>query len=47
MRSKIFQKILDETPKDVEVFVRLYGDLIVRINQLLREKNINQKELAA
>ncbi len=46
MRSKIFQEILDETPEDVEIFVRLYADLVVRINQLLREKNISKKELA-
>lgn len=46
MRSKIFQKILDETPKDVDLFVHWYTDLLVRINQLLREKKINQKELA-
>lgn len=46
MRSKIFQQILDETPEDVEIFVRLYADLVVRINQLLREKKISQKELA-
>jgi len=46
MRSKIFQEILDETPEDVELFVRLYADLVVRINQLLRENNISKKELA-
>lgn len=46
MRSKIFQEILDETPEDVEIFVRLYADLVVRINQLLRENNISKKELA-
>lgn len=46
MRSKIFQEILDETPEDVEIFVRLYADLVVRINQLLREKGISKKELA-
>lgn len=46
MRSKIFQEILDETPKDVEIFVRLYADLAVRIHQLLRENNISKKELA-
>lgn len=46
MRSKIFQEILNETPEDVEIFVRLYADLVVRINQLLREKNISKKELA-
>jgi len=46
MRSKIFQEILDETPEDVEIFVRLYADLVVRINQLLRENKISKKELA-
>ena len=34
MRSKIAQRILDETPKDVEIFVRLYSDITVRINQI-------------
>jgi transcriptional regulator with XRE-family HTH domain len=46
MRSKIFQEILDETPKDVEIFVRLYADLVLRINQILREKGYTQKSLA-
>ncbi|HAN37320.1 MAG TPA: hypothetical protein DCQ29_00335 [Chitinophagaceae bacterium] len=47
MRSKIFQEILDETPAEVEIFVRLYADLLVRIQQLLKDNKINQKELAA
>jgi transcriptional regulator with XRE-family HTH domain len=46
MRSKIFQRILDNTPKEVDIFVDWYGDLVVRINQLLREQNISKKELA-
>jgi transcriptional regulator with XRE-family HTH domain len=46
MRSKVFQRILDNTPKDVDIFVDWYADLVVRINQLLRDKNITQKELA-
>jgi transcriptional regulator with XRE-family HTH domain len=46
MRSKVFQRILDNTPKDVDIFVDWYADLVVRINQLLREKNISKKELA-
>jgi transcriptional regulator with XRE-family HTH domain len=33
-------------PKDVEIFVDLHADLVVYINQLLREKNLSQKELA-
>ena len=46
MRSKIAQRILDETPKDVEIFVRLYSDITVRINQILKQKNMTQKDLA-
>lgn len=46
MRSKVFQRILDNTPKDVDIFVDWYADLVVRINQLLRENNISKKELA-
>lgn len=46
MKSKIFQEILDNTPKDVEIFVDWYADLVVRVNQILREKGISKKELA-
>jgi transcriptional regulator with XRE-family HTH domain len=46
MRSKTVDRLLKSTPKDVEIFVDWYADLVVRINQLLRENNINKKELA-
>lgn len=46
MRSKILQEILDETPKDVEIFVQMYGDIVVRVNELMKEKGYSQKELA-
>jgi transcriptional regulator with XRE-family HTH domain len=46
MRSKTVDRLLKSTPKDVEIFVDLYADLVVRINQLLREKGITKKELA-
>ena len=46
MRSKTLQRILDNTPKEVEIFTKLYGDLVVRINQLIKEKGYTQKELA-
>jgi transcriptional regulator with XRE-family HTH domain len=46
MRSKTVDRLLKNTPKDVEIFVDLYADLVVRINQLLRENDINKKELA-
>jgi transcriptional regulator with XRE-family HTH domain len=46
MRSKVLQEIIDNTPKDVHVFVRLYGDIVMRIHELLQEKGLNQKGLA-
>jgi transcriptional regulator with XRE-family HTH domain len=46
MRSKVAKRILDKTPKEVEIFARMYGDLVVRINRLLKEKGYTQKDLA-
>ena len=46
MRSKIAQRILDKTPKEVEVYVRLYANIVARIHELLKEKGITQKSLA-
>jgi len=46
MRSEILQKIIDTTPKDVEIFIDKYTDLVVRINQVLRQKGYTQKQLA-
>lgn len=46
MRSKTVDRLLKSTPKDIEIFVDWYADLVVRINQLLRENNFTQKELA-
>jgi transcriptional regulator with XRE-family HTH domain len=46
MRSKTLDRLLKSTPKDVDIFVDWYADLVVRINQLLREKGISKKELA-
>jgi transcriptional regulator with XRE-family HTH domain len=46
MRSQTVDRLLKNTPKDVEIFVDWYADLVVRINQLLRENKITKKELA-
>lgn len=46
MRSKTVDRLLKSTPKDVEIFMDWYADLVVRINQLLKEQDINKKELA-
>ncbi len=46
MRNKLLQQILDETPKETKIFVEKYGDLVVRINEILKEKSLNQKGFA-
>lgn len=46
MRSKVFQRILDKTPEDVIIFTRMYGDLVIRINSLIKQKGYTQKQLA-
>ena len=46
MRSKIAERILAKTPEDVKIFAKLYGDLVVRINSILKEKEYTQKHLA-
>ncbi|MES2060454.1 MULTISPECIES: helix-turn-helix transcriptional regulator [unclassified Mucilaginibacter] len=47
MRSKVAQRIQDETPQEVRIFVRQYTDIVVRINELMQEKGYSQKDLAA
>jgi len=46
MRSEIADKALAKTPQDVIIFARLYGDLVVRIDSILKEKGLTQKALA-
>lgn len=46
MRSKVAQRILSETPEETKIFARLYADIVVRINQLLKENKLSQKDLA-
>ena len=46
MRSKVLQEILDDTPKEVEIFVEMYGDIVVRVQELMEEKGFLQKDLA-
>lgn len=46
MRSKTVDRLLKSTPPDIEIFVDWYADLVVRINQLLHEKNMSKKDLA-
>lgn len=46
MKSKLFRQILEETPLETKIFVDKYSDLILRINQILKNKGLSQKELA-
>ena len=43
MRSKVAQRILAETPEETKIFARLYADIVVRVNQLLKAKGFSQK----
>jgi hypothetical protein len=38
MRAKFLQEIIDETPKDVGVFVRLYADFLLKISRRVSQK---------
>ena len=40
MISKTAKRILDNTPKDVDVFVGWYAELTVLVNGILRDKGI-------
>jgi transcriptional regulator with XRE-family HTH domain len=46
MKSKVAKRILAETPEETKIFVNLYADIVVRVNQLLKEKALTQKLLA-
>ncbi|WP_416441565.1 helix-turn-helix domain-containing protein [Phnomibacter sp. MR] len=47
MRSEVAKRMMAKMPEDVKIFADKYADLVVLINQLLREQGINQKTLAA
>lgn len=38
MRSQVARKIQDETPKEVTIWVRQYSNILVRVNQIIRDK---------
>jgi ribosome-binding protein aMBF1 (putative translation factor) len=47
MRNSLARQILEETPAETRQFVKRYGELVVRIYELLEEKGWTQKDLAA
>ncbi len=46
MKSKVAERMMAKMPEDVKIFVDKYADIVVRINQLLKEKGYSQKDLA-
>ena len=46
MRSEVAKRILKDTPEDIKIFAKLYGDLLVKINSIIIEKGYTQKLLA-
>lgn len=46
MKSKILQQIEDETPKHVDIFADKYADLVLRIDEILTQKGLSQRDLA-
>lgn len=45
MRSKTFERILDNTPKEVEQFVDWYIDLYTFVKNLLKKNHMGREEL--
>lgn len=46
MRRESAHQMLKETPPETKQFVKRYADIVVRINQLLRQNNMTQANLA-
>jgi transcriptional regulator with XRE-family HTH domain len=46
MKSKIAQRILDNTPREVEIYVEKYADMVMLISEILKLKGWSQKDLA-
>ena len=46
MENSFARQILEETPAETRQFVRRYGELVVRIYELLEERGWSQQDLA-
>ena len=46
MASKLFREALAEVKPETKIFVRKYLDLVERIDALLKERKMTQKDLA-
>lgn len=46
MRSKVLQELLDETPKDLRLMLKMQAQISMRVKELMEEAGMSQKELA-
>lgn len=46
MRSSVLQELLDETPKDLRLMLKMHAQISMRVKELMDEAGISQKELA-
>lgn len=46
MRSKIAKRILSQTPEETRILIRKHSEIIVRIYQILKEKDFVSKDLS-
>ena len=46
MRSSVLQELLDETPKDLRLMLKMHAQIAMRVQELMEEAGISQKELA-
>ena len=46
MRSSVLQELLDETPKDLRLMLKMHAQISMRVQELMDEAGISQKELA-
>jgi transcriptional regulator with XRE-family HTH domain len=46
MKSKVAERMMAKIPAETKIFVDKYADIVVRVNQILKEKGITQKVLA-
>lgn len=46
MKSRAAERIMAKVSPEDEIFIRLYADITVRINQILKERGMSQKDLA-
>jgi transcriptional regulator with XRE-family HTH domain len=46
MASKLFQELLAEVKPETTIFIKKYLDLVERINELMEERNMSQKDLS-